>query len=241
MEIKMDTQRIEIRIKDNWKFCEVAFLVDRDDFLRDIGMARKSLGVMKLIPYNELIKWTSAESIRTTKKTKFRKIKSDYFENKYVVPAGKSEIIVDELKKKYRKAHNFWPVIESAMLAGVVTKDEFSISAYCKVIYPEDYELSVTEPDLAIIISPDTKLNDIEELFKTNIPEAVDEYKDLVLRTKRRTPDTISNIKRDREWYWLKHQGLSYSKIEDMAKPKVSKDVVIKAIKQYKARLSMEL
>ena len=223
------------KIKDNWKFCEVAFLVDRDDFLIDLSRVRRELGVSELIPYDKLGEWEEKELAQTSKEIKTRKVKSNYPWETYLVPSTKSEGIVGELQKKYHKAQNFWLVIQSAILTGTVTEDEFSTSAYCKVIYPEDYEHS------AKVISPDTKLKEIEELFKTNLPVVIEEYKKFVLKTSRITPDTISNIKRDREWYWQKKNGLSYSMIEKKADPKVNKDVVIKAIKQYKARLAVEL
>ena len=40
---------VDIRIKNNWKYGEIAFLVDREDFLQDLKKTRKELEITKPI------------------------------------------------------------------------------------------------------------------------------------------------------------------------------------------------
>lgn len=236
----MKIEPIDISIKDNWKYGEIAFLVDREDFLRDVKKARKELGVTKLVPYKQVNSWLNKQYRQETKDFKVKKGKFSRG-TVYSVPAGKVDIKIENLLAKYRKPSTFFLPILYSILGGIVTDSEYSITAYCEIIYPE---ISVPEPKVAIIIHPETKPKEVEKLFKTKIPEALGEYKKYILKTKRTLPDTISNIRRDRHWYWLKKKGLSYTQVHKRAEKEgeaITRDGVIKAIKQYEKRLVMEL
>jgi len=236
----MKIEPIDISIKDNWKYGEIAFLVDREDFLKDVKKARKELGVTKLVPYKKVNSWTHKQYEQEIKDDQIKKGKYSRG-TVYLMPAGKVDIKIENLLAKYRKPPTFFLPILYSILSGTVTDSEYSITAYCEIIYPE---ISVPEPKVAIIIHPETKPKEIEKLFKTKIPEALDEYKKYILKTKRIPPDTISNIERDRHWYWLKEKGLSYTQVHKRVEKEgeaITRDGVIKAIKQYKERLAMEL
>lgn len=223
--MKIKIRPIDIKIKDNWRYGEIAFLVDRDDFLEDIIEARKRLGLSTFIPHKEIleVEWTSLS----------------------LSQADKLSPIVEKLRKKYKKTHHFYLVIEAAILCGVVADGDF-MRTYCTIIFPGDDDFFFTsEPHLAIIFTPETKLKEIIASFKKEAAGGKKSYKEFVLKTKRTTQDTISNIKRDRKWYWMKKNGLSYSQIHKQATEKgkeaITRDGIIKAIKQYKERLGVEL
>src|SRR3989344_5785140 len=87
--------------------------------------------------------------------------------------------------------------------------------------------------EVAIIFSPNTKLEEIKEVYKTQASKLIGEYNKNVLKSKRKTPDTISNIKRDRKWYWQHVNGSSYQKIWEATKVKDrphDREGVIKAV-----------
>lgn len=220
----MNTDPIDIRIADNWRYGEIAFLVDREDFLKDLALVRKKLGVKQLRPY------------KTTKYVEINDlINSRNFDDKLTHT-------VEELRKKYKKTQAFHLVIKSAILTGVVTEKEYA-SAYSTIIFPEDDDFFLqSEPNIAIIISPDAKIEDITKVFNKEIPQTKKLYIQKILKSKRVLPDTISNVKRDRQWYWQKKNS-SYGKVhkEIIKSQSITRDGIIKAIKQYEARLSVEL
>ena len=236
----MKIKPIDIKIRNNWKYGEIAFLVDREDFLKDSEKTRKKLGLKKLIPYKNLDRWLSNQY---DQETKDYLIESRKFSRGtvYSLPKGKIDLTIEKFLEKYRKPQTFFLPIRSAILSGIVTDEEYSSTAYCDILYPE---IPIQDPKIAIIINPETKLPEIEELFKTRVKKTIEEYSTYILKSKRGFFDTVSNIKRDRRWHWLKNKGLSYSQIQQKAEKEgepITRDGVIKAIKQYKERLTMEL
>ena len=116
---------------------------------------------------------------------------------------------------------------------------------------PPDYQISDTEHDItnfvdhdqpvmAIVISPETTLKEVVEVFKKGVPHLRDEYVSALLKNKPSSLDVISNIKRDRKWYWMHKQGLSYKTIFNKKGKTTLDDIdgVIKAIKRYQRKLT---
>lgn len=229
--------KIDIKIHSNWKYGAVAFLVDRTDFLEDIKSSRKILGITKLLSHKEAKKWKGIELDKEILKHPIKETSGDLKEAEYfTIHKTKSELITDQLLMKYHKPVTYWLVIHYAILCGEVTDDEFSASAYCKVIYPGE----VKEPEVAIIITPDTKLKEIREIYKTAVPETIQEYNKYTLKSSKLTSDTVSNIKRDRRWFWLKKENNSYSaigKIESENDIDISSEGIKKAIDRFKSHL----
>jgi len=217
--MNMNINPVEINIKDNRKFGEVAFLVDREDFIKDLIRARKELGIKGLNTYGSDIGWSRSK-----------------------------ESIVNGLLKNYHKDLSFRSVLIDAVFYGKVEESKISDNAYCTIIYPHevmsDLKRGIAYPELAIIFSPNTKLEEIKEVYKTQASKLIGEYNKNVLKSKRKTPDTISNIKRDRKWYWQHVNGSSYQKIWEATKVKDrphDREGVIKAVMQYRKRLAMDI
>lgn len=222
--MKIEPIEIDGNNLTDWQYGEIAFLLDREDFLKDLERARKKLGIKELLSENDDLDWTADK-----------------------------EKTIRRLLTKYRKSLNFRPILIDALMRGKVKGFETD-SAYCTIINPKevvsDYNNGIRIPELAIIITPETKLNDIEKLYKVQIPLMIKEYRRLFLNSKRKVPDTKPEIKRDREWYWTKKKtGLSYQKIWkkwENEHPEVedklsTSDTVYRAIKNYQERLAMEL
>lgn len=55
--------KIDIQIEEDWKHTEVAILVDREDFLEDIQVARRLLHIKRLIPHTQeaINRWKEEE------------------------------------------------------------------------------------------------------------------------------------------------------------------------------------
>lgn len=210
----MSIKPISIRIENKWTFCEVAFLVDRDDFLADILKARRLLGVKKLIPHTQedLNKWYGEELDRALDK----KFSSSKVSKEFSFPTTKSQIIKDKILTKYRKPPFFLNIIEAAIFCGFITDEDFSVTAYVQIIDPNEYveryklRKFMGYPKLAIVISPETKPEEVESIMRKRVPSEMEFFKQNYLKSKRNLTDTVSNIERDRVWYWLNHKTNPY-------------------------------
>lgn len=227
-------ERIEIKIDDDSKYARVAFLVDREDFLKDIKEIRIDLDISKLIPYEQTKEWLNKDRSEGSLLTMDKKGK-DSFNKRWKF--GKA---VSNLKNKYHKGFHFTEVIAHAILSGEVREEDYNSSVFC-VDYPfsEEFfeaELHIDdEPMVAIFVNKDTQEDEVVDLFKTKVKEL---FKQIAEREKQ-PPRTSSNIKRDRDWYWKHKDGLSYQKILDQTSKVVGRQAVIDATKQYKFNLGI--
>jgi len=188
----MSTQQISITIKNKLKYTAVAQLVDRPEFIIDLMEAREYLNIKILISHDrfEIEKWRGEELNNSTKSpTKF-------------------QIIADKLLNKYRKPPFFLKIIQVAILCGVVTSEDYSVTAYAKIIDPYDYverykkKKFLGYPTLAIVISPETKIEEVKQLFKTGLRSTKDYYKEQYLKQNYYTFRPKTEIETHREWYW---------------------------------------
>jgi len=254
MKTKMKIKHVTIEIEDNWRYCLVAWLMDRDDFLADLYNARKELGIDdELIKYTTAQEWLKAEFAKQREKTPIKKAYDQAMgKNRYVFPKTKSAELTAKLLTKYHKPSLYFDAVRHAIITGVVTDKEFARTAFCQIL-PPDYQISDTEHDItnfvdhdqpvmAIVISPETTLKEVMEVFKEEVPYLRDEYVSAHLKNKPSSLDVISNIKRDRKWYWMHKQGLSYKIIfnkEVIRERTYRVDGIIKAIKRYQRKLTV--
>lgn len=243
----MRFEPIEINIDDNRLFCIVAFLIDRSDFLEQASKLRKRFRVKSPLSDKgiETMYWKE-DDLNVEKLSKKYGIKSKREKGlSHLYTYTKYDRAVDGLRRKFHKGRYFSKAITNAVLKNKITADDIGISAYVPSM-EETYIIKLEDHERAIIINPDTKLDDIIKEFKSILFTKVIprqgpfgsikyDYQEIA-----KLPDTISNIKRDRIWYWQKLQGLSYQKIWDQTPKRdksITRDGVIKAIKQYEKRL----
>lgn len=230
------SRKIDIKIKEDFKYANVAFLVDRDDFLTDITDIRASLNIIELIPYEDIKKWkysgTKEGSLRTMDE-----------EGKHAFNRTfKLSNSVYGLKEKYHRGINYTNVIESAIIAGEVREEDYNRTAFC-VDYPfskefYDQEFNIEEPMVAIFVNQETQVNEVTKLLNNEVKEL---FKSISNR-EQKIPRTSTNIKRDRVWYWKHIDGLSYQKILNETPESIAvvgRQAVIDAIKQYKLNLGI--
>lgn len=222
MSIKISP--INIEVTNDFKYEIVAVLVDREDFLEDISKIRKDQPV------------SSYETVRKIIQSRLNDVNyaADYFDQGHIVAS---------IMKKYKKDYNFHEIIWFAIFAGIVTDQELSNFSYLHIINPKSFAklIELTDVDkilpmTAIVVHPEATETDILQTFR--------EYKDMIKKQGAYVPDTISNIKRDRKWYWLNKEGLGYETISQRAKSEsivVSWSAVRAAIKQYKNRLTLSV
>ena len=259
MDIKI--KPIEIDIDDLKSYCDIAFLVDKDDFLQDVIKARKEWGIIKTFKslndwYNELK--LNRCGVPATKDIplphgevglkeieKRKGLIHMYQDNlqKFIRLTGKFDLLSQSLRKKYMRTPNFDLVIKQAISCGRV---EAYQNTYATFEYPEpitSIKNPFNEPRIAIIVTPNTRKEDVIKVFDEQVAQYQDEYFVNHPTAKVLMSDTISNIKRDRKWFWEKKQGKTYLQVamEDTSRIGIDAEdyaeTVRKAIKQYEKRL----
>lgn len=221
---------IKIKINDERRFTDVAFLVDRDDFLEDLYKLRKEKGLNKEKPYGSEKHWALDSIWGVTRDQLFKHNDAvapfeDILQNpnemqdlsheekidlikKYkkaqrILPGNAFEQDVQAIRDKYHKPPNFDRIIAHAVLYGEI-RDEDYVTAEIDIDYPEvdivDYD---REPQPIIKIFPNVSVKDIQELFQNQLGEILRKYQEEILEGKISKYDTKNNIKRDREWYWM--------------------------------------
>jgi len=250
--MKMKIKPVTIKITDNWRYCLVTWLMDRDDFLVDLQRARKELSIDdKLVDYAIAKEWFKVEFEKQRTRTPIKRVSDQLTgQGRYVFPKTKSEELTVKLLTKYHKSSLYFEAVRHAIVTGVVTDKEFARTAFCQVL-PPDYQMIDTEhgitnlvdynqPVMAIVLSPDTTRKEITRIFREEIPYLRVEYISSYLKANQLTSDVIGNVKRDRRWYWLHKQGMSYKVIFNEEGNKTLDDIdgVIKAIKRYQKKIS---
>jgi hypothetical protein len=259
---------IKINITDERRYTDVAFLVDRDDFLNDLLALRKVKKMKEEFPYGFAEHWALDSIWGVTREQLFKyndsvapyedvlqntnkmaelsinernKLFDDYKKVQRILPGNAFEQDIQDIRRKFHKPKNFDRIIAHAVLYGEI-RDEDYVTTEIDIDYPEiefvDYD---KEARPVIVFYPLVQLSEIEELLKDKADEILQKYQKNVLGGKLITYDTRPNIERDRGWYWKKRSGLSYSKIHKQEAKNISRDAVIKAIQQYRQALSVEL
>jgi hypothetical protein len=260
-----------ILIDDPKQFGDVAFLIDRDDFLLEIDGLRKKWKIIKLIKYNKENSVKSrlfpnkdtSDQLKKYKNAYSRLLKryisvplnennreillKDYEKMQRILPSFSFSYDITLLRKKFKRPRNFDRVIRSICLFGFASSLEYKTGSVSIDYNP--YEMPrlpdlFYDPNLSINFYPLATIEEISKIFKEKADKAILQYQEII-GIKLSNKDTIANIKRDRSWYWEKKEGgLSYGEIHKKAISNghhITRDGVIKAIKQYESRLSVEL
>lgn len=235
--------KIEIEIENLSLFTQVARVIDKPKIRKGIAKLRNKWTGGKLYP--DLESWR-----KTRNSFNFRKELTELLLDNEISPI-------------------FLPVLEEAVVTGKVTKftrvvrlpiPRKELTEYYALIgetlQDEDYEYVLVTPldasrDEVATAFGEMK-NVVKDTLKQNDPENMTGYYEL----KPPNPDTKSEIKQHRDWYWMNlskskgGMGMSYDKIgfniaqiegsnDTIAKREslVHKDKIRQAIKDYKALL----
>lgn len=221
---------IKIDIKDPFKYGVVAFFVDQSDFLEVVLQAREDLGINRLLSRDETKSLQLGITSRKDTLIKNKKILTSVSDSKKIIK--RSFDVVTNLYQYYQGIWYFQDVILFSILSGVVREEDINTKPFFvskSDFYQKKGSENVGEGSGAIMIFPYTSDKEVLSVLHN-------------FRKRLNIPDTISNIRRDREWYWQHMGGSSYQTIwkkhKGQDKP-FNRDGVIKAIKQYKERLNL--
>jgi hypothetical protein len=144
---------------------------------------------------------------------------------------------------KFNRPPYFAEVVKQAIFCGAIDKNALR-HTYAKII--ENDQMFSTGghfqlPQTAILISPITTYEELKKVFR----EAKELFKtDERLIYYQPRLDTVSNIKKYRDWYWERVKGKKYQEIADEWVEKHEDENttyldVLKAVKLYKKLLSL--
>lgn len=264
---------IKIGVKDNFKHTQIAFLVDRSDFIKDVIYLRKKwLKSEKPFLSKSFEEWFN--TLKSHNKTRDlllrdnRKIGEKSLVAKKMISEGRKEEakkVIDELQILFRELPNLdfkgdlgetltkyqvpstcFKAVARAIISNEVSDSDWQF--YNLMLKPSGLEQEQIipsknnlEPVCEIRITPHMPKTDWDNIYKTNIEKIKDLYRNSPLGYKVYAKDTISNIKRDRDWYWKKtNEKLSYGEILKLASEngeRISRQGVIDAIQRYKKNL----
>lgn len=211
----MDEDFIDIQIEDPALYTHLALILDRPKVRKEVSLLRKKWANKK--PGNNIGFYKDITTFLQTNN----------------LSSGLTSVIEEAILKGHVTKHPRTTriVIPRDMLQDIVQLEMETIDA-------EDYEYAILTPMEA------TEEEVIQEFrgMKQTVKKSLDQdYPPQGL--KQPISDTISNIKRDREWYLRHENGESYLSIaleivKEKDKAYQYKDSVRKAIKQYESKLS---
>lgn len=264
----MSINPITITIQDDSRYADVAYFIDRADVLTDIENLRKKWKInIPLTPEKNkiwwLFPWTSTKrqmqkyaatitplerkvsnlnQLWKMKIDKRDKLLKEYQKAEEILPSGKFRADISRLRKKYKRPPNFDRVIGNAVLYGIVSDKEY-VTCEIGLSDPKAESSPVLEDiELTITFYPLATAEDIEKLFRDKSEALIKEYRKYFAIEKIYDPRAGSNIRRDRDWYWLKKNGWSYGRIMNKANKTyrgITREVIIKAIQRYEGKITV--
>lgn len=254
--------KIDIQVEDLKKYASIAFLVDREDFSKDIEDVREKIKLHELpyifpiFPYSEanrLVEFYKKGqiSINGTREMLEEFCREENILNLYALDnvLGSAVIFAKSLTKKYRKNRLYLPVVLASILIAQVKEEDFLSTQMFTINHKSiNEELKLLDKDEEIVtisVNRESKSEEVKQIFdfiqkyyfKTKPSKDSDQLRsiyDSIPDTK--VPDKANNIIRDRDWYWLKKEGWSYQKIKNHYQSKkypiISRGIEL-AIKRY--------
>jgi len=209
-------------VVDDYTYEVVARLVDNEKVIFGIRSIRKRLNMTSLLSYEDAKKWL--------------KNSQDGMKRSYL------GLWLSMVKNKLNINDSFDSALKIAVLSNKITDNEYLSSAYCIEFPPDDMEM-VTDyiPRIAILVSPETKVKEVEKLMQTEVKEL---FKELGIKSRSPVRVRQNTFRKSREWYWMskKMSIPEICRLADIdamnADDLISPETVETAIKRYKKKIS---
>lgn len=254
--------KITILIENNKEFGDIAFLVDNPKFLEAIDRLRDKWGIKNLINIDQLGNWqNNLFKQRESKQGEQNQLKIVNVDDlsdcdleawkekiERVMPNVDFECDVRDLRIQFDKPETFDKAITHAIMCGIIPDGVYKSTYYGIEATTTPLRLQDRTARIAIYITPQSTDEEVSKV--------VGETRKVFFKTKMwgiypffslRNKDQVTNIKRDRGWYWRNLGGESYMQIAiaDNLKRKSDKywiqdyaEKVRKALKRYSDALS---
>jgi len=221
--------KININCKNTVAYQDIAYLVDKPEFLSLLPEFRKRYQIEKLVPLEKFKDWmlgkikedlriygTEGRMVLDAEKFYGKNGKKTTHEEQFdSLPYHQRfdwETVF--LTRKFNRPSYFRSIIQRAIVCGEVDEESWQ-PTYATVLPPE---LPVTDsdlPEVVIVVSPMSRPTDVEKVFKEDVPKIFNaerskfKYQTVVKK------DSTKNIIRDRNWYWLSLEGKEPGDIYD--------------------------
>lgn len=224
--------KIDINIKNDKHFLDIATLIDQPDFIQWVEKLRKKWNLTKRYKTGEYKEFYGFIWGQNEEENRWNNFLKD----------------VQRMRTAFKKSLNFDTVIIYAIAFNQIPSHAYK-TCYIRAEPLDPSEAGSDEYSFSIVISTETTRDEILKefsKFKNGLAGKMDPqlegYEWDVFPTEKIRDHKAGNIKRDRDWYWLKtNEGMSYN---DILKQEIrngnnliDRDLIVKAIKTYKNRL----
>ncbi len=211
--------KIKISCKNSLAYQDVAYLVDKPEFLRLLPELRDKYSIEQPIPLNKFNNWMEGLIRKSPKELGgkagwIKSAKKLYKEGLLDLEKIYSNLTTYErfdwetklLTRKFKRPGYFDLIIKRAIVCGEVSDTSWN-HTYADV---RPWELPTSEvllPEVSIVISPMTRPKDVEKAFK-KAKKLIDnnrenlKYLTVVKRVE------AKEIRRNRRWYWKSLEGV---------------------------------
>jgi len=259
--------KIDIEIDDIRKYAEVAFLVDRNDFLLDVDQVRREIKLISMpytfpnYPYKEANRFVSFYKNGQISVCGASGLLEGFCIKKGLLnlyaldkTLGAATIFAKSLVIKYNRDRLYIPVILASILIAHIKEEDFrstQMFAINRKVMQEEFKgLRDDEEIMTISVNRESTIDEVEDrfnfirkyYFKTMKTEDSDGLNNIYEdKNRKKLADTMLNIKRDREWFWLRKNRRSYRDIQkhylEMNKKRITLRGIELAIKRYSDNL----
>lgn len=194
----MNIKPVIINIDDNRLYAQVAFLVDRPDFLKDIQKIRQDCKIDPKMQNEDYFKTASDDELLQLKqRADIYKVAANV-RQKYNYPPYFDDIIVQTIM--FHKVHSIRQTKVVTHLAKAITTPT------------SKSDLLDNHLEMTIHITPATTKEEVIEAFAVS-KKLRSKYEDQHPLTKILDKKTLRNLKRDRLWYWRVQKDRGYQKL----------------------------
>lgn len=211
----MENEDIDIRIEDPALYTHLALILDRPKVRKEVSLLRKKWANKK--PGDNIGFYKDIATFLRTNN----------------LSAGLTSVIEEAILKGYVSRH---PRVTRLVIPRDMLQDIVQLEV--ETLDNEVYEYAILTPVEATEEEILQEFRHVKQTVKKSLDRDYPPYE-----MKQPVSDTISNIKRDREWYLRHEKGESYLSIalevvKDKDKAYQYKDSVRKAVKQYEKKLN---
>lgn len=194
----MKIKPVTIDIEDKRLFTQVAFLVDRPDFIQKVHEIRKEYKIDAKMQSTNYFKTVSDEELRQLQQ------RSDIYK------------VAAKIRQKFKYPPYFDDFIVQTILFNRVhaIRQTKTVTHLAKTITTplSKPDLSENHLEMAIHITPLSTKKDVLKAFEET-KQVSTEYEHTHQLSKVLDQDTLTNIERDRRWYWRVQKDNGYQKL----------------------------
>jgi len=223
IDIKIDTDKENGKLK----FADVAFLIDRNDFLQDLKQLRNKWTDNKVIEYKDYDNWRKIKLKPTKKQREAMAVAWKNFQKKWCISLGdlppkeankdwqKAHMLlpewifyfdIEDIRNKYKKPHYFHWIIRRVLVCGEIRDEDYrTVSIYQTGIhFSSGWFTGLPAQASAFIgVNKETREDELLKVFRKFKKSSAENTYEKYLGVSSFERDTISNIKRNRDWYWM--------------------------------------